>query len=69
MKKENGFWVKAAMLPVLCFLLWGLDIDKVSDIGDFIKGFDMATLIIILLWLVYSVVRSLHERENEDKKP
>ncbi len=69
MQKENRFWIKTLMLPILCFLLWYLDIDKVSNIGDFIKGFVMAVLIIIMLWLVYSVIRSLHEKElDKDKK-
>lgn len=69
MQKENRFWIKILMLPVLGFLLWNLDIDKVSNIGDFIKGFVMAVLVIIILWLVYSVIRSLHEKEmDKDKK-
>jgi len=69
MQKENRFWIKNLMLPILCFLLWNLDIDIVSNIGDFIKGFVIAVLIIIILWLVYGDIRSLHEKElDKDKK-
>lgn len=69
MQKENKFFLKTLMMPILCFLLLNLDLDKVSNIEDFIKGFVMAVLIIIMLWLVYSVIRSLHEREmDKDKK-
>ena len=68
MQKENRFWIKTLTLPILCFLLWNLDIDKVSNIGDFIKGFFMAVLIMIMLWLVYSVIRSLHEKETHGKR-
>ncbi len=69
MKKETKFWIKTFMLSIFCFLLGNLDIDKVSNIEDFMKGFVMATLIIIILWLVYSLIRSLHEKEmDKDKK-
>lgn len=70
MEKENKFWVKILVLPILCFLLGKLDIGNVSNIRDFMTGFIMAVLIIIL-WQVYSLIRSLQEmqskkEENED---
>lgn len=71
MKKENKFWVKILVLPILCFLLGKLEVGNVSGIQDFMTGFVMAVLIIIMLWLVYSLIRSLQEmqskkEENED---
>lgn len=69
MPKEYKFWVKIIIMPILCFLLLNLDINKVSNLRDFMTGFAMATLIIILLWQVYSVIRSLQEmQKNKDKK-
>lgn len=68
MQKEYKFYLKILMVPILGFLLLNLDIDKVSDFRDFMTGFIMAVLIIIMLWLVYSLVRSLHEKQMDEDK-
>lgn len=61
MPKEYKFYLKILTLPILCFSLGKLNLDKVSSLGDFMKGFGMAVLIIIILWEVYSLIRSLKE--------
>lgn len=50
------------MVPIISYLLINLDIDKVSNMHDFMTGFFMAVLVIIMLWLAYSLVRSIRER-------
>lgn len=68
MQKEYKFFLKILIIPILSFLLLNLGVDKVTNIQDFIKGFVMAVLIIIMLWLVYSVIRTLYEKELDKDK-
>lgn len=69
MQKEYKFYLRILIIPIISFLLLNLDIDKVSNLRDFITGFIMAVLIIIMLWQVYSLIRSLHEKQiDKDKK-
>lgn len=68
MQKEYKFYLRILIIPIISFLLLNLDIDKVSNLRDFITGFIMAVLI-IMLWQVYSLIRSLHEKQiDKDKK-
>ena len=62
MQKEYKFYLRILIIPIISFLLLNLDIDKVSNLRDFITGFIMAVLI-IMLWQVYSLIRSLHEKQ------
>lgn len=69
MQKEYKFYLRILIIPIISFLLLNLDIDKVSNLRDFITGFIMAVLIIIMLWQVYSLIRSLYEKQiDKDKK-
>lgn len=68
MQKEKKFWVQILTLPILCLLLVFIDFDKVSNIRDFLRGFAMATLIIIMLWQVYSLIRSVQEMQTKKKE-
>lgn len=65
MPKEYKFYLKLLAIPVLSFILLNLDIDKVSNIGDFIRGFVMAVIVIVMLWLVYSVYSFLTENAKK----
>lgn len=67
MPKEYKFYLKILAIPVLSFLLLNLDIDKVSNLRDFMTGFIMAVIIIIMLWLVYSLICSLLEMQKNKK--
>lgn len=65
MPKEYKFYLKILMVPIISYLLINLDIDKVSNMHDFMTGFFMAIHVIIMLWLVYSLVRSIHEKKTD----
>lgn len=67
MPKEYKFFTKILAIPILSFLLLNLDIDKVSNLRDFMTGFIMAAIIIIMLWLVYSLICSLMEMQRNKK--
>lgn len=67
MPKEYKFYLKILAIPILSFLLLNLDIDKVSNLRDFMTGFIMAVIIIIMLWLVYSLICSLMEMQKNKK--
>lgn len=67
MPKEHKFYLKILAIPILCFLLLNLDIDKVADLKDFMTGFIMAVIMIIMLWLVYSLISSLQEMQKSKK--
>lgn len=67
MPKEYKFYLKILAIPILSFLLLNLDIDKVSNLRDFMTGFIMAAIIIIMLWLVYSLICSLMEMQKNKK--
>lgn len=63
MSKKYKFYLKILATPILCFLLLNLGIDKVSNFRDFMTGFIMA-VIIIVLWLVYSLICTLQEMQK-----
>lgn len=67
MPKEYKFYLKILAIPILSFLLLNLDIDKVSNLRDFMTGFIMAVIIIIMLWLVHSLICSLMEMQKNKK--
>lgn len=67
MPKEYKFYLKILAIPILSFLLLNLDIDKVSNLRDFMTGFIMAAIIIIMLLLVYSLICSLMEMQKNKK--
>lgn len=70
MKYGKSFYLKLAALFVLSLSLMWLDIGGVTNLRDFMTGFIMAICIILGLYLVYSLIRTLHEdRRDEDKKP
>lgn len=68
MKKGNKFFLKVfGIFDLSLFLgILAIHIDKVSNYRDFLAGLLMGILIVILLELVYSVIRSL--QENSDNK-
>lgn len=68
MSKEYRFYLKILALPILCFLLGSLHIDDVSNLRDFMTGFVMAVIAILILWLVYSLIRSLQEMQADKNK-
>lgn len=67
MPKEYKFYLKILAIPILSFLLLNLDIDKVSNHKDFMIGFIVAVIMIVILCLVYSLVRTLQEMQENKK--
>lgn len=67
MPKEYKFYLKILALPILSFLLLNLDIEKVSNLRDFMTRFIMSVIIIIMLWVVYSLICSLQEMQKNKK--
>lgn len=65
MPKEYRFYLKILILPILCFLLGNLPIGQVSNIRDFMTGFVMAVIVVLILWLVYSLIRTLQEKNTK----
>lgn len=64
MKNAKKFWGKLVCLAILALALTVLDIDKVSNFRDFFIGTAWGVIIVIMLELVYSLIRSLCENSN-----
>lgn len=62
------YFFKIVALSIGIILLMILDFDKVSNIQDFLLGFAMGVIILCILALVYSLIRSLQENETNKNK-
>lgn len=64
MRNEKKFWIKLAVMAVLILALKGLKLGNVSNLRDFFTGLVMGVIVVVLLWLVYSVIAQLRGTES-----